>query len=304
MVPVIICPSLPVIIGPLLLMIIGLSVPMIVWPLLPMIQLNIPVKTRPKTCFLDRKWGRYSCVTICKICRWLFANGYLTIAANDYLADGYLTIAADKYLLPVTIDGLLPMMVGTNYHLDCRYWLLFGYLVPTITWMVGTDYHSVSTDHSWAPIRNLGHHLPLLADYQHVIQPSFGKTQMPDPWLALYTVAPDSVGCRAWSWWWNHQGYLRSLLRIYFSWLSSWWCLNERRLLLSDDNNGQNRYFVLFVMSYDWSLIFDVFFFCSFLTPFNPSCQHNLQTQPCINVFWICCLSLCCHRYCLWKNLQ
>ena len=51
MVPVIICPSLPVIIGPLLLMIIGPSVPMIIQPLLPMIQLNIPVKTRPKHVF-------------------------------------------------------------------------------------------------------------------------------------------------------------------------------------------------------------------------------------------------------------
>ena len=59
------------------------------------------------------------------ICQWLFANGYLTIAADDYLADGYLTIAANgyltiaanKYLLPVTIDGLLPMIIDRFKHM-------------------------------------------------------------------------------------------------------------------------------------------------------------------------------------------
>ena len=47
------------------------------------------------------------------ICRWLF----LTIAANDYLADGYLTIAANKYLLPMTIDGSLPMIIDRFKHM-------------------------------------------------------------------------------------------------------------------------------------------------------------------------------------------
>ena len=86
MVPVIICPSLPVIIGPLLPMIIGQLVPMIIQPLLQIIWLNIPVKTRPKTCFLDRKWVRYRCFMICKICQWLFANDYWSIGADDYSA--------------------------------------------------------------------------------------------------------------------------------------------------------------------------------------------------------------------------
>jgi hypothetical protein len=43
------------IIGTLVPMIIGQLVPMIIWPLLLMIWVNILVKTRPKTCFLDRK---------------------------------------------------------------------------------------------------------------------------------------------------------------------------------------------------------------------------------------------------------
>ena len=43
------------------------------------IWVNIPVKTSSKTCFLDRKWRRYSCFIICKIC-----CDYWDIAADDY----------------------------------------------------------------------------------------------------------------------------------------------------------------------------------------------------------------------------
>ena len=140
--PVIICPLLPVIIGPLLSMIIGPSVPMIIWPLLPMIQLNIPVKTRPKTCFLDRKWGRYSCVTICKICQWLFANDYLPMVIWPLLPM-IIWLMVIWPLLPISICCLLMSLLKLCYRQPAILRFLVSLLDTSSSLSLGDSYDSL-----------------------------------------------------------------------------------------------------------------------------------------------------------------